>query len=183
MKLVLIIGSGAVGKMTVGQALMNKTNLTLFHNHMMIEPVLEVFGTFNGDVIKSLREVVFREFLKSDNEGLIFTYLWAFDMPDDWEYIQSVVKLFEDNGASIYCVELVASKEVRLLRNKSDNRLKHKASKRDVVISENRMLNEEAKYRLVSYEGEVPFKNYLKIDNSNLTAEQTAEIIKNKFML
>ena len=44
MKLVLIIGAGAVGKMTVGQELMKITNLRLFHNHMMIEPVLEIFG-------------------------------------------------------------------------------------------------------------------------------------------
>ena len=41
-KLVLIIGAGAVGKMTVGQELMKITNLRLFHNHMMIEPVIEI---------------------------------------------------------------------------------------------------------------------------------------------
>ena len=35
MKLVLIIGSGAVGKMTVGQELMKITDLRLFHNHMI----------------------------------------------------------------------------------------------------------------------------------------------------
>ena len=44
MKLVLIIGSGAVGKMTVGQELMKITDLRLFHNHMMIEPVIEIFN-------------------------------------------------------------------------------------------------------------------------------------------
>ncbi len=55
MKLVLIIGSGAVGKMTVGQELMKITDLRLFHNHMMIEPVLDVFGNFNGWVIARLR--------------------------------------------------------------------------------------------------------------------------------
>ena len=39
MKLVLIVGDGAVGKMTVGQELMKITGLRLFHNHMTIEPV------------------------------------------------------------------------------------------------------------------------------------------------
>lgn len=33
MKLVLIFGDGAVGKMTVGQELMKITGLRLFHNH------------------------------------------------------------------------------------------------------------------------------------------------------
>ena len=44
MKLVLIIGAGAVGKMSVGQELMKITNLRLFHNHMMIEPVVDIFA-------------------------------------------------------------------------------------------------------------------------------------------
>ena len=44
MKLVLLFGNGAVGKMTEGQELMKITDLRLFYNHMTIEPVLEVFG-------------------------------------------------------------------------------------------------------------------------------------------
>ena len=48
MKLVLIIGADAVGKMTIGQELMKITNLRLFHNHMMIEPVIDIFGYFKG---------------------------------------------------------------------------------------------------------------------------------------
>ena len=44
MKFVFIIGDAAVGKMTVGQELMKITDLRLFHNHMTIEPVIEIFG-------------------------------------------------------------------------------------------------------------------------------------------
>ena len=44
MNLVLIFGSGAAGKMTVGQELMKITDYRLFHNHMIIEPVLDIFG-------------------------------------------------------------------------------------------------------------------------------------------
>jgi len=36
MKLLLIIGDAAVGKMTVGQELTKITDLRLFHNHMTI---------------------------------------------------------------------------------------------------------------------------------------------------
>ena len=101
MKLVIIIGSGAVGKMTVGQALMKKTGLRLFHNHMMIEPVLEIFGSYHGKAINRLREVIFEEFLESDCEGMIFTYMWAFDQQADWDYIQGVARLFESRHAEI----------------------------------------------------------------------------------
>lgn len=179
MKLVIIVGSGAVGKMTVGQELMKITDLRLFHNHMMIEPVIDVFGYFHGGVIQRLREIVFEEFLKSDNSGMIFTFLWAFDMPTDREYIMKVAEKFDE----VYCVELVADQSVRLERNKTENRLKNKASKRDLTLSEKRLLNEDTNHRLVSDPGEMPFDNYLRIDNTHLPAVQVAKIIKEKFSL
>ncbi len=178
MKLVIIVGSGAVGKMTVGQELMKITDLRLFHNHMMIEPVIDIFGYFHGGVTQKLREIIFEEFLKSDNAGMIFTFLWAFDMPTDREYIMSVAEKFDE----VCCVELIADQSVRIERNKTENRLKNKASKRDLAVSEQRLLNEE-RYRLVSNEGEIPFENYLRIDNTNLSPDIVAMMIKEKFDL
>ena len=75
MKLVLIVGAGAGGKMTVGQELMKITNLRLFHNHMMIEPVIDIFGKFKGDTILKLREVIFNDFVQSDCDGSETVYL------------------------------------------------------------------------------------------------------------
>lgn len=179
MKLVIISGSGAVGKMTVGQELMKITDLRLFHNHMMIEPVLDIFGSFNGRVIQRLREVVFEEFLASDREGMIFTFMWAFDMPSDHEYILSVAEKFDE----VYCVELVADQAVRLERNRTENRLKNKSSKRDIELSDGRLLREDANHRLVSEPGEIPFENYLRIDNTHLAPDVVAKMIKEKFKL
>ena len=179
MKLILIIGSGAVGKMTVGQELMKITDLRLFHNHMMIEPVIEIFNSFNGKVIGRLREVVFEEFLKTDNDGMIFTYMWAFDMPSDREYVLDVASKFDE----VYCVELIADQSVRLERNKTENRLRNKASKRDLAASDRRVLNEDANHRLVSLPGEIPFENYIRIDNTDLPPETVAQMIKDKFSL
>ena len=70
MKLLFMIGNAAVGKMTVGQELAKITGLRLFHNHMTIEPVLEIFGQFNSEAIMRLRQVVFEEFAKTDNYGI-----------------------------------------------------------------------------------------------------------------
>ena len=183
MKLVFLIGSGAVGKMTVGQELMKLTGLRLFHNHMTIEPILEIFGAFNGAAISGMREVIFREFAKSDNYGMIFTYMWAFDQQSDWDYIEHVKEIFRPYGTEFYYVELVADQAVRLERNKTENRLKNKASKRDVEASDQRVMREDAKYRLVSLPGEIPFDNYLRIDNTYLSAEAAARQIKDHFQL
>lgn len=181
MKLLILIGNTSVGKMTVGQELAKLTNLRLFHNHMMIEPVIEIFGYFDVNITNKMREVIFDEVLKSDLEGLIFTYMWAFDEPSDWDYIEKLTTLFSEKGAEVYYVELVASQDIRLARNITENRLTNKQSKRDLDFSKTLLIEDDKKYRLESDDGEVPYKNYLKIDNSDLAANKVATMIKEHF--
>jgi len=183
MKLVLIIGNSAVGKMTVGQELMKITDLRLFHNHMTIEPVIEIFGYFDRNTVSRLREVIFEEFAASENYGLIFTYMWAFDQKSDWDYIEHVKDIFRPYGTEFYYVELVASKEERLGRNSTENRLSNKASKRDIEISTQRLTHDDETYRLESEDGEIPFENYIKIDNTCLSPDVVAQQIKARFNL
>ena len=181
MKLLVLIGNSAVGKMTVGQELCKLTSFRLFHNHMMIEPVLEIFGQFRGDIIQKLRHVVFEEFAKTDHYGLIFTYMWAFDMQSDWDYIESVKQIFGLPEEDIYYVELVAPQQVRLERNATENRLKNKASKRDVEASNQRLIRDDQNYRCESLPGEIPFPNYLRLETANLSPQETAASIKSHF--
>ena len=189
MKLVLIIGNGAVGKMTVGQELMKITDLRLFHNHMTIEPVLEVFGYVDFNIVQRLRVVFFEEFAKSDNYGMIFTCMWAFDDPEDCDLVKIKCDIFRNAGAELYIAELVAPQEIRLQRNLTENRLKYKASKRDKERSTNAIINMDKENRFESFDGEIVTivnilpENYIKIDNSGISAEETAIIIKERFKL
>lgn len=183
MKLLFMIGNAAVGKMTVGQELAKITGLRLFHNHMTIEPVIKIFGQYNGEAISRLRQVVFEEFAKTDNYGMIFTYMWAFDQQSDWDYVEYVKNIFKPYDTEFYYVELVASREVRLERNATENRLLNKASKRNISVSNQRLIDDDNKYRLESMDGEIPFENYMKIDNTNLAPDVVAQMIKNQFDL
>lgn len=183
MNLIILIGAGAVGKMTVGQELMKITDYRLFHNHMMIEPVIEIFGKYEGAVVNKLRDDIFDAFMNTKYTGMIFTYMWAFDLQSDWDYVDYLTKKFEATGGTVYYVELVADRAVRIERNKTENRLKNKASKRDIVLSQDRMIREETKYRLVSLDREINFKNYIKIDNTNLEPAEVAAMIKKHFNL
>lgn len=91
MKLVIIFGPHAVGKMTVGQELAKITNLKLFHNHMTIDLVSNFFdfGSTEGKRLVNLfRMEIFQAVAKSDLEGLIFTFMWALDSQEDWDYIK-----------------------------------------------------------------------------------------------
>lgn len=183
MKLVLLFGDAAVGKMTVGQELAKITDLRLFHNHMTIEPVLDIFGYFDVTTIMRLREVVFEEFAKTDHYGLIYTFMWAFDEQSDWDYVEKTCDIFRAQGAELYFVELVAPLDVRLERNATENRLANKASKRNVELSNQRLLSDYQNYRCVSRAGEIPYENYIKIDNTELAPEVVAGMIKERFHL
>ena len=183
MKVVFILGDAAVGKMTVGQELMKITDLRLFHNHMTIEPVIEIFGRYDGRTITEMRDVIFRNFAASQNYGMIFTLMMDFDMPSEWEYLEHIKEIFAPYGTEFYYVELIAPQEVRLKRNATENRLKHKASKRDIRVSDQRLIDDDENHRCVSREGEITFENYLRIDNSEKEPDAVAEMIKETFAL
>ena len=185
--LVIILGPHAVGKMTVGQELAKLTGLRLFHNHMSIELTRQLFAYSDKEwsvLNESIRHTVFELFAKGDFPGLIFTFMCAFDMPSEFVYLQNIIDLFASNGANCYVVELCADFEERLIRNKSENRLLHKESKRDLEHSEAEMRKTSEKYRLNSFDGEkLPFKNYIKIDNTALQPETVAKMIKDHFAI
>ena len=186
MKFIIITGPQAVGKMTVGQELVKITNLKLLHNHMTIEVLTKIFD-YSRDSFRKLNEEfrmqIFKEFAKSEEEGIIFTTTWDFDDKEEWNRIYKYIQIFKDNNAEIYIVELEANLEERLKRNKMENRLLNKPSKRNLEWSEKDLLNSVEKYRFNSKENEIKEKNYLRIDNTNLNANVVAEMIKNRFKL
>ncbi|MDQ0088523.1 hypothetical protein J2T12_001929 [Paenibacillus anaericanus] len=186
MKFIIIFGPQAVGKMTVGHELEKITELKLFHNHMTIELVSPFFnyGTAAGKRLVGLfRREIFEEVAKSDLEGLIFTYVWAFDLKADWDYVNKICDIFESKGGVVYFVELEANLEERLERNKTPHRLNHKPTKRNIERSEHDLRSTMEKYRLNSYDGEIHKENYIKINNTELSPEEVAVIIKEKFHL
>ncbi|MCK8060129.1 MULTISPECIES: AAA family ATPase [unclassified Fusibacter] len=180
MKFVLITGPQAVGKMTVGMSLAEKTGLKLFHNHMTIELALQFFDYATKEaqhIIHTFRKELFKTMAESDGAGMIFTYVWAFNLESEYEYVKELLSLFEKNGAQTYIVELEADLETRIDRNMTPLRLQEKASKRDTQRSHNELVKSLEKYRLNSEPGEVDHNNYLRINNSKMTPEAVADKI------
>lgn len=186
MKFVIIIGPQAVGKMTVGQELSKITGLKLFYNHMTIELVRLIFDYDRNSyrkMNKLIRDEVFKEFSKSNQKGIIFTGCLDFGdyFEEEMEDLNRWSSLFDET----YVVELETTLEERLKRNKTANRLKHKASKRDFEWSEKDLLESLTKYKLNSEPGvgKKIFKNYLRVDNTNISAKEVAKMIKEEFDL
>lgn len=180
MEFLLIFGPPAVGKMSVGSEIEKATGIPLFHNHIAIEPALRFFPFGSpafGRIVSGLRMKIFREVAASDLPGLCFTYVWDLDDSSDSEFVQLVCDIFEEVGATITLVELEADLEQRLLRNRTEERLAEKPSKRDVERSEANLLNLEGKHRMNS-NGTLPLRyRHLRIENSRLEAADVAERI------
>jgi hypothetical protein len=139
--------------MTVGQELEKITGLKLFHNHMTIELVSPFFsyGTKTGKKLVHLfRKKIFEEFAKTDQKGMIFTYVRAFSEQADRDYIDNLCKIFESKGGTVCFVELEADINERLTRNLHPHRLAHKATKRNTENSEKDFKDSMEKYRLNS---------------------------------
>ncbi len=184
MNFVIVFGPPAVGKMTVAYELAQFTGMKVFHNHMTIELVLELFPHGHEKFYKLVNEFrwrIFEEVADSDLAGLIFTYVWNLDQAGDKEQIDSYSELFRRRGANVYFVELEADLTSRLERNKTEFRLSKKPSKRDVVHSEERLLNMEERHRMNSRDDFFYRENYIKINTTNLTARETAQQIMDTF--
>lgn len=185
MKFILLFGPQAVGKMTVGRELEKETGLKLFHNHMTLELLHPYFG-FSPETFRLsglIREEMFKSMAKGGMEGVIFTYVWAFDMQEDWDFVAKVCSIFEREGNEVYFVELEADVARRLERNKTESRLLHKPTKRNTDESEKELLQSLKQHRLNSKEDEIDRENYIRIDNTDLEPEETARKIIEAFSL
>ena len=157
MHLVLLIGPPAVGKMTVGSELARLTGYRLFHNHLTIEPFLDVFGwgTPSFDRLRGeMRRRVIEEAVASGMSGLVFSFVWALDEDGDREAVDELVAPVLAASGRVDVVELRATRAVRLAREGTPMRLEHKRSKRDVEQSRARLLQADAEHRFNSLPGE-----------------------------
>ena len=175
--LIVVCGPQAVGKMTVAEALRDKLRWSMMMNHDSIELSDSIFG-FGTPAQKALnsaiRENVFALAVKHDVD-LIFTFVCAFDEPEDVQYLKDLEAQFTQSGGAFYFVELSASLEARLSRNETPHRMERKPSKRNVEWSRADILKTAARYRLNTEADETLFPHHLKIDNTDLSPEETAD--------
>lgn len=182
MQFVVIFGPPAVGKMTVGMALCERTGFRLFHNHMTIEPILEIFPFGSpafGRLVNEFRARVIEEACEASLPGLIFTFVWGVDLEEDRQLIQQYIDIVESRGGRVSFVELTAELSERLRRDRTPLRLEHKRSKRagdsqqTVLDLERYVLNTSAAPSLAD---ELLVQHpFIRIDNTHRAASDVAD--------
>jgi cytidylate kinase len=124
MTLIMLHGPPAAGKLTVANALSQRTSFKVFHNHLTIDctqPVFE-FGTPGfWDINVLLRCEVIAEAARRDID-VIHTFCYATGTDD--EYFRRLVAAAKDNGADVHIVLLNSRDDVRRERIASESRIR-----------------------------------------------------------
>ncbi len=173
MKLIFLYGAPAVGKLTVAQELAKLTGFRVFHNHLTIdciEPVFD-FGTPSfSRLINLIRLETVAEAARA-HVNLIFTYCYAKDFDD--AHVAEFAKTIEANGGEICFVLLTCERGELERRVLEESRKQYSKAQNTEILGE--ILG---KYDLSS---PVPQRESLLIDNTNLSAAETAQKIVEHF--
>jgi hypothetical protein len=178
--LLFVFGPPAAGKMTVGRAIADVSSFRLFHNHHVIEPLLDVFD-FETPQFQTLmgefRQRVLEEAAAADID-LVFTLVWALDLVEDADGVRRHLAPFVGAGRPIALVELYADLDTRLQRNRTELRLAEKKSKRDLAWSDDNVRGLE-RYRMNTdapspADEVIAAYPHLRIDNTDRSPENVA---------
>ena len=124
MKLIIIHGPPAAGKLTVGTELSRTTGYKLFHNHLSIDfvkPVFEFGSPRFWHLVGRLRADVIAEAARQDI-SLIHTFCYEFGADDD--HFRELIAAAEDNGGETHLVLLICDDAERKRRIGNESRVK-----------------------------------------------------------
>lgn len=175
MKLLIIHGPPAAGKLTVSREIARLTGFKVFHNHLSIDCVKPVFDFGTSPFARLIERIRVETIAEAAREGvdLIHTFVYAFG--EDDRHFRKLIAAAEDNCGEIHLV---------LLRCEPDELKARIANESRVKIG--KLANAESVDRsLVRYDllSPLPERETLILDTTDIQPEQTAKLIIDHFGL
>jgi len=125
MKLLLLYGPPAVGKLTIAKAIARLTGFRVFHAHLTVDLVASIFprGTPSyRKLLWDIRYAVFTEAARANIDGLIFTMVYRRDQEP---FIARCVEIVERFGGKVCLVHLYCHAETLRQRVVREDRKQH----------------------------------------------------------
>ena len=106
MKLIILYGAPAAGKLTIATELAERTGFKLFHNHLSIDCVKPVFNFGTPPFLRLIETIRFATIAEAARQGvdLIHTFVYAFG--EDDEHFAKLITSAENNGGEVHLVLL-----------------------------------------------------------------------------
>jgi hypothetical protein len=122
-KLIFIWGSAASGKLTVGQALAAQTGIRLFHNHLVVDALLEKLAFGEPEFIRLRQAMWMTVFDRAASAGQSLIFTFQPEPTVEAGFAERVKAVVEGHGGAVRFVRLLVSRETQDARIANDSRM------------------------------------------------------------
>jgi tRNA uridine 5-carbamoylmethylation protein Kti12 len=170
MKLIILHGPPASGKLTLANHLKDKLGYNVLHNHLTVDLALEVYSKFGADdfydFVDKLRSLAIEKACINKMKGLIVTF--CFESTTDMKVVEQWETIVSNYGGKILPIYLNVSSDILAERVTNTSRVGTKKIQcpyeLNIVLSENEF-------------GAISNKNTISIDTSLLSIDKSVSLI------
>ena len=176
MKLIVIYGPPAAGKLTVSKELSKITGYKVFHNHLAIDFIESVLDRSNAkfwELLDRYRIGLIEAASQEGIKGLIMTSVYI--KGNDDRFIKDIVEAVEKHGGDVHFVHLLCDRK-NLESRLSEPTRKEFGKLTDISLFNNFVDSNDVFSR-------ISFVQSYEIDNTKIDPEETAKMIKEHYSL
>jgi tRNA uridine 5-carbamoylmethylation protein Kti12 len=175
MKLIVLYGPPASGKLTVAKELSKLTGYNIFHNQLTVDLLTTIIPFGEGDFFKISDKLRLEMYNLAAKNKVSLISTFCYDKKTDKKFINNMVNAYRNRKGQVHFVKLECHKDTLFKRVKEPSRRVHKKVKTKKglkeVFKKYDLFNKMHKYRS------------LIIDNTRLSAKKTALKIKEHYKL
>lgn len=119
MKLIVLYGAPAAGKLTIARELEKITDIKVFDNHQVIDIFEPLVSREYHDFTPAVRRAtltMLEDMVKAKQSDIVTTVAYAHDFPGDETYVLDIVSLARKNGVEAFPIFLKCDREALLER-------------------------------------------------------------------
>ena len=124
MKLVILYGAPAAGKLTIATELGKRTGYKVFHNHLSIDCVKPVFDFGTPPFLRMIETIRFATIAEAAREGVDLIHTFVYALGEDDEHFAKLIARAEDNGGEVHLVLLKCDPKVLRERIGNESRVR-----------------------------------------------------------